>query len=439
MLYYSTNHQIIPVSLKDAVISGLAPDGGLYMPVELPRIDASWFDAIELLSFREIALDVALAFLGEDVPAGVISEIVNDSFDFPVPLPPVQDSIYSLELYHGPTMAFKDFGARFMSRLMSYLYRDEDRDLNVVVATSGDTGSAVAAGFHNVEGINVFVLFPRGQVSRLQQKQITTWEGNIHAIEVDGTFDDCQKLAKQLLGDRELNAGFPVTSANSINIGRLIPQSFYYFYAYSKLKQSGLPLVFSVPSGNFGNLTGGLMARAAGLPVHRFIASTNINDVFAKFIDSGIYSPAPSLQTISSAMDVGDPSNFARISDMMEGDIDKFKKQISSYSFTDNATREAIAEIHNENGYIMDPHGAVAFLGARKYLRESNDRVNVVFLETAHPAKFPEIMKTAIDDPGSVPPQLKAVLNKKEKYHRAGNDLGELRSYILETNNPESL
>jgi threonine synthase len=294
----------------------------------------------------------------------------------------------------------------------------------------------VAAGFHNVEGINVFVLFPRGQVSRLQQKQITTWEGNIHAIEVDGTFDDCQKLAKQLLGDRDLNAGLPVTSANSINIGRLIPQSFYYFYAYSQLKQSGLPLVFSVPSGNFGNLTGGLMARAAGLPVHLFIASTNINDVFAKFIDTGIYSPAPSLQTISSAMDVGDPSNFARISDMMEGDIDNFKKQILSYSFTDNATREAIAEVHHENGYIMDPHGAVAFLGAKKYLRETGEKVNTVFLETAHPAKFPEIIKTVIDDYETVPPQLKAVLNKEEKYHRAGNDLGEIKSYILETNNP---
>ncbi len=435
MLYYSTNRKIQPVSLKEAVIGGLPADGGLYMPVELPRLPASYFDMIERLSFREIALDVALAFLGEDIPAGVLSEIVNDSFDFPVPLPGVQDRIFSLELYHGPTMAFKDFGARFMSRLMSYLYRDEDRELNVVVATSGDTGSAVAAGFHNVESINVFVLFPRGQVSRLQQKQITTWEGNIHAIEVDGTFDDCQKLAKQLLGDRELNEGLSVTSANSINIGRLIPQSFYYFYAYSQLKKSGLPLVFSVPSGNFGNLTGGLMARAAGLPVHRFIASTNINDVFAKFIDSGIYSPAPSLQTISSAMDVGNPSNFSRISDMMGGDIDNFKGQISSYSFTDDMTRDVIAEVHNESGYIMDPHGAVAFLGARKFIQENSEKVNTVFLETAHPAKFPEIMKTVIDDYESIPQQLKAVLNKEEKYQRAGNDLQELKSYILEINN----
>lgn len=437
MLYYSTNHQIIPVSLKDAVIGGLAPDGGLYMPVGLPRIPASYFDTIDRLSFREIALDVALAFLGEDIPAGVLSEIVNDSFDFPVPLPGLQEGIYSLELYHGPTMAFKDFGARFMSRLMSYLYREEDRELNVLVATSGDTGSAVAAGFHDVEGINVFVLFPRGQVSRLQQKQITTWDGNIHAIEVDGTFDDCQKLAKQLLGDPMLKERLSVTSANSINIARLIPQSFYYFYAYSQLKESGLPLVFSVPSGNFGNLTGGLMARAAGLPVHRFIASTNINDVFGKFIDTGTYSPAPSLQTISSAMDVGDPSNFARISDLMEGDIDNFKKQIVSYSFTDDETREAIAGVHREIGYIMDPHGAVAFLGARKYLQENDERVNTVFLETAHPAKFPEIMKTVIEDYGTLPPQLKAVLNKEEKFHRAGNDLEELKSLILEANKPD--
>jgi threonine synthase len=435
MLYYSTNHRIKPVSLKEAVIGGLAPDGGLYMPVELPQIPPSYFDTIQDLSFRDIALDVALAFLGEDVPAGVLSSIVNDSFDFPVPLETVQENVFSLELYHGPTMAFKDFGARFMSRLMSYLYRDEERELNVVVATSGDTGSAVAAGFHNVPGINVFVLFPGGQVSRLQQKQITTWEGNIHAIEVDGTFDDCQNLAKQLLGDPGLKSELSVTSANSINISRLIPQCFYYFYTYSRLKESGLPLVFSVPSGNFGNLTAGLIARAAGLPVHRFIASININDVFKKYIDTGTFTPVPSRQTMSSAMDVGNPSNFARISEMMGGEVENFKQQISSYSFTDEMTGQAIARVNREKGYIMDPHGAVAFLGIMKYLAENNDPVNSVFLETAHPAKFPEIIKTVIDDYGYIPEQLKAVLNKEEKFFRAGNDLKELKSFILDINN----
>jgi threonine synthase len=434
MLYYSTNHRIIPVSLKEAVIGGLAPDGGLYMPVELPRIPDSYFETIQDLSFPEIALDVALAFLGEDVPAGVLSSIVNDSFDFPVPIEQVQEGVFSLELYHGPTMAFKDFGARFMSRLMSYLYRDEDRALNVVVATSGDTGSAVAAGFHNVQGINVFVLFPRGQVSRLQQKQITTWEGNIHAIEVDGTFDDCQDLAKQLLGDPGLKSELSVTSANSINISRLIPQSFYYFYTYSQLKDSGLPLVFSVPSGNFGNLTGGLMARAAGLPVHRFIAATNINDVFGKFIDTGRYNPVPSRQTMSSAMDVGNPSNFARISEMMGNEVENFRKQIVSYSFSDEMTGEAIARVHREKGYLMDPHGAVAFLGIMEYLGENSDRVNSVFLETAHPAKFPEMIKTVIDDYDFIPEQLKAVLTREEMFLRAGNDLKELRSFILDIN-----
>ena len=434
MLYYSTNRKIQPVSLKEAVIGGLPADGGLYMPVELPRLPASYFESMERLSFKEIAFDVALAFLEEDVTSAVLSEIVNESFDFPVPLEEVESDIFSLELYHGPTMAFKDFGARFMSRLMSYLYRNEEKDLNVVVATSGDTGSAVAAGFHKVEGINVFVLFPKSQVSPLQQKQITTWDENIHALEVDGSFDDCQRLSKQVLGDREFNSKFSITSANSINIARLIPQSFYYFFAHSRLKYSRLPLVFSVPSGNFGNLTGGLMARACGLPVHHFIASTNINDVFKKFIESGIYNPSLSRQTISSAMDVGDPSNFVRIMDMMEGNVNKLREQIAACSFTDEMTRKAIAEVYGKSKYIMDPHGAVAFMGARQFVQNHNEKINSVFLETAHPSKFPEVMETIIEGYDYMPPQLKSVLNKKEEYHSVKVDPEELKTYIREIN-----
>lgn len=434
MLYYSTNRQSDPVSLREAVIGGMPADGGLFMPMELPVIPASFFQSIDMLTFREIAFDVALAFLGDDVPSGILAGIVDDAFDFPMPLKEVEENLFSLELYHGPTMAFKDVGARFMSRLMSYLYRNEKKELNVVVATSGDTGSAVAAGFYNVSGINVFVLFPKSQVSPLQQKQITTWGGNIHAIEVDGSFDDCQKLSKELLGDRELNSRIAVTSANSINIARLIPQSLYYFYTYSQLKKSGLPLVFSVPSGNFGNLTGGLMARASGLPVHRFIASTNINDVFKRFIETGIYSPSRSRQTISSAMDVGDPSNFVRIRDMVGNTMSGLENIILSYSFTDELTSKAIAEVYRNSGYIMDPHGAVACLGAKQYLLEHNEKVNTVFLETAHPAKFPEIMENILDGYGEMPSQLQSVLNKTEKYHKAGNDLQELKEHIKDIN-----
>jgi threonine synthase len=437
MLYYSTNRRSEPVSLKNAVIGGLPDDGGLYLPEKLPEIPASYFKTIERLSFREIAFDIACAYLKDDVPTSVLSEIIDGSFDFPLPLREVEKNIFSLELFHGPTMAFKDVGARFMSRLMAFLYRDEARKLNVIVATSGDTGSAIASGFYNVENINVFVLFPRAKVSPLQQKQITTWGNNIHAIEVNGSFDDCQRLSKELLADRELNSRLSITSANSINIARLIPQSFYYYYAYSLLKGSGLPVVFSVPSGNFGNLTGGIIAGASGLPVRRFIASININDVFKRFMDTGFYNPTDSRQTISSAMDVGDPSNFARISDLMGGSLAEFKRKIISYSFTDEQTRKAIAEVSSKNGYIMDPHGAVAWLGGRQYLEQQEDNVNIVFLETAHPAKFPEIMKSIIPGYEDMPPQLQSVADKTEKFIKSGNDVRELKYYINTINGQE--
>jgi threonine synthase len=434
MQYYSTSGKSDAVSLKEAVIGGLASDGGLYLPLSIPEIPASWFESISRLSLTEIAYDVACAFLEDDVPASVLSDIVEDALDFPMPLREVEREIFSLELYHGPTMAFKDVGARFMSRLMSYLYREEERKLNVIVATSGDTGSAVAAGFFNIPGINVFVLFPKAKVSPLQQKQITTWAGNIHAVEVDGSFDDCQRLAKQMLGDGELKESLLLTSANSINIARLIPQSFYYYYAYSRVGKRGTPLVFSVPSGNFGNLTGGLMARATGLPVRRFIAATNVNDIFPKFMETGLYKPAPSIQTISNAMDVGDPSNFARIAELMGNSLDNFRDNMLSYSYSDHSTVAAIRNVHRDTGYIMDPHGAVAYMGLKQFIAEAGEKVTGVFLETAHPAKFPETMKSILEDYEDLPPQLEKVVNRREKFHKTGNDIQEMKAYIKHIN-----
>ena len=434
MDYYSTNGQSPPVSLREAVMRGLARDGGLYMPSSVPVLPQSFFSSIDSLKFTEIAFEVACAFLKDDVDEEIIAGIVDESLDFPVPVKKVAGNVYCLELFHGPTMAFKDVGARFMSRLMAYLYKDESKALNVIVATSGDTGSAVAAGFHGVEGINVFVLFPRGKVSPLQQKQITTWGGNIHAVEVDGSFDDCQRLAKIMLVDRDLSSRMVLTSANSINIARLIPQSFYYFFAYSRLKYSGRPVVFSVPSGNFGNLTAGLMAGAAGLPVHKFIASTNANDVFPKFLESGKYIPSPSLQTISNAMDVGDPSNFSRINDLMGQSIDSFRESIISWSFGDSETENAIKKLWSDTGYIMDPHGAVAYLGLTRYLEESDDDVSGVFLGTAHPAKFPETMDRIINGTLKPPPQLEGVLKREEKFHSMGIDPAEFREFIIDIN-----
>ncbi len=434
MLYYSTNGQSAAVSLREAVIGGLAPDGGLYMPVYLPKMSESYFRTYHKKSFREIAFDAATTFLEDDIPKDVISSIVYEAFDFPFPLKELESNLFSLELFHGPTMAFKDVGARFMSRLMSYLYQGENKELNVIVATSGDTGSAVAAGFYNVPGINVFVLFPREKVSPLQKKQLTTWGGNIHALEVDGSFDDCQKLARGVIGDRDLGSSLSLTSANSINIGRLIPQSFYYFYACSLLAENGRPVVFSVPSGNFGNLTGGLMAKAAGLPVHRFIASTNINDVFPRFMDTGKYLPYASKQTMSNAMDVGDPSNFTRINEMMGNSINNFRDNILSFSFTDTETSDAIQQVNRDNGYIMDPHGAVACLGAKKYLKESGKDMNTIFLETAHPAKFSETMKKILPDFSGFPPQLKSVINKEERFVPMENDAEAVRSYVVNVN-----
>ena len=432
MLYYSTKGSAPAVTLKEAVLKGPAPDGGLYMPEKLPRLDRSFIRSLHGRSLEEISLGVASAFLGSDIPSDVLEGIVAEALDFPIPLAEVQPGVFSLELYHGPTMAFKDVGARFMSRLMSFLYRNREKPLNVIVATSGDTGSAVASGFYEVDGINVVVLFPKGRVSRLQRLQITTLGGNIHPLEVEGNFDDCQRLARIILADEELNGELTLTSANSINVGRLIPQCFYYFHAYALLGDEAGEPSFSVPSGNFGNLTAGVMARCAGLPVRKFIASVNINDVFPEFLASGQYRPAASVPTYSSAMDVGDPSNFARLDLLMGGLPVNFRESIMSWSFTDEQTADAIRRVSNDTGYIMDPHGAVAWLGLERYAGETGYEGPRVFLETAHPAKFPETMGEILGKYEYVPPQFRMLDTAREAYTQVPCDAGAVKDYLLD-------
>ncbi len=430
MHYYSTNKKSQPVSLQYAVLKGLADDGGLYMPERIPSLSQEFFDSMNKKSLPEIAFEVANAFMGNEIPGSDLKELVNETMNFEIPLVQLENNIYTLELFHGPTMAFKDVGARFMSRLMSYLLRGEKRPLKVIVATSGDTGSAVAAGFYDVQGIEVYVLFPKGKVSPLQQKQITTWGSNIHAIEVEGTFDDCQALAKRVLASKELNEAFLITSANSINIARLIPQSFYYFWAATQLNQSGKPLVFCVPSGNFGNLTAGLLASAMGLKVSRFVAATNINDVVPQYFSTGSYIPRPSVQTISNAMDVGNPSNYARMLDIFGNSHPEFCKNIYACSFNDEQTHNAIQDVLKKTSYLMDPHGAVAWLGSKMYLEKIDAKANVVFLETAHPAKFPDTLQTFMEINGKLPTQLQLVSDKEETFASLRNDFGQLMDFI---------
>ena len=361
MKYYSTNRKASDATLEEAVVKGLAADRGLYMPHNIRILPASFYEQIDQLSFQEIASQVADAFFGEDVPAETLKQIVYDTLSFDVPVVRVKENIYSLELFHGPTLAFKDVGGRFMARLLGYFIRKEGkRQVNVLVATSGDTGSAVANGFLGVEGIHVYVLYPKGKVSEIQEKQFTTLGRNITAVEVDGTFDDCQALVKSAFMDQELNERMQLTSANSINVARFLPQAFYYFYAYAQMKKLGREkeLVVCVPSGNFGNITAGLFAKRMGLPVKRFIAANNRNDIFYQYLKTGQYAPKPSVQTIANAMDVGDPSNFARILDLYEGSHDAIASEISGETYTDDQIRETVQLTYDETGYLLDPHGA---------------------------------------------------------------------------------
>lgn len=411
MKYYSTNRKASDATLEEAVVKGLAADRGLYMPHNIRILPASFYEQIDQLSFQEIASQVADVFFGEDVPAETLKQIVYDTLSFDVPVVRVKENIYSLELFHGPTLAFKDVGGRFMARLLGYFIRKEGkRQVNVLVATSGDTGSAVANGFLGVEGIHVYVLYPKGKVSEIQEKQFTTLGRNITAVEVDGTFDDCQALVKSAFMDQELNERMQLTSANSINVARFLPQAFYYFYAYAQMKKLGREkeLVVCVPSGNFGNITAGLFAKRMGLPVKRFIAANNRNDIFYQYLKTGQYAPKPSVQTIANAMDVGDPSNFARILDLYEGSHDAIASEISGETYTDDQIRETVQLTYDETGYLLDPHGACGYRALSENLQPGEVGV---FLETAHPAKFLHTVEDIIGTDINIPEKLKAFMN----------------------------
>lgn len=404
MHYFSTSNPERNYSLSDAVIKGLAPDNGLFMPVSIPVFSESEIEEFSQMSFREIGYAVIGALFSEDLSQDQIKELVDHTLVFDAPLVKVEQDIYSLELFHGPTLAFKDFGARFCSRLMSMLVQHSDRKIHVLVATSGDTGSAVANGFLDVEGVDVLILFPKGKVSPLQEKQFTTLGRNITALEVEGSFDDCQRMVKSAFLDAELNEKLLLTSANSINIARWIPQSLYYFYGYSRLPKSEKKVVFSVPSGNFGNLGAGVLAKKMGLPISYFIAATNVNDSVPQYLQGGSFLPRPSIQTVSNSMDVGNPSNFPRLQALFEGDEAQFREIVKGYSYTDAQTLEAIRGLYPK-GYTLDPHGAVGYLGLKEFMK-SNPNCQGVFLETAHPGKFREVVEEALQKELELPERL---------------------------------
>ena len=431
MKYYSTNKQAPDATLKEAVVKGLAADKGLFMPREIKPLPSSFYDKIENLSFQEMAYRVADAFFGEDVPADTLKQIVYDTLSFDVPAVKVKENIYSLELFHGPTLAFKDVGGRFMARLLSYFIRKEGKQqVNVLVATSGDTGSAVANGFLGVKGIHVYVLYPKGKVSEIQEKQFTTLGQNITAIEVDGTFDDCQALVKNAFMDKELNAHMQLTSANSINVARFLPQAFYYFYAYAQLKKLGKAdnLVVCVPSGNFGNITAGLFGKRMGLPVRRFIAANNRNDIFYQYLQTGEYRPRPSVATIANAMDVGDPSNFARILALYDNSHAAISAEISGATYTDAQIRETVKKTYVETGYLLDPHGACGYRALEEDLKPGETGV---FLETAHPAKFLQTVEEIIGNKVAIPEKLQAFMKGTKQSVPMTKDFASFKTYLM--------
>lgn len=429
MKYYSLNHNAPKVSFQEAVIQGLASDKGLYFPERIVPLTASFFDTIENLSNEEIAFEAIKQFVGDEIPENILKEIIAETLCFDFPMIKIEKDIYSLELFHGPTMAFKDVGARFMSRCISYFNIKKKESKNtVLVATSGDTGGAVANGFLGVKGIEVIILYPSGKVSDIQERQLTTLGENIKALEVDGVFDDCQDMVKKAFLDPDLKYK-NLTSANSINIARWLPQMFYFFFAYKTLKKQNKPLIFSCPSGNFGNICAGIMAKKMGLPVAHFVASTNVNDTVPRFLENGIYDPKPSKATISNAMDVGNPSNFIRIQEMYQNDLDQFKKDFSSFTFSDEETIKAMKIIYDIDGYISEPHGAIGYLGLKKELKNQQNAIGI-FLETAHPIKFLDIVEPALHVKLPIPTQIKGVLGI-EKMSTKIKTYDELKAFLV--------
>jgi threonine synthase len=432
MKYYNLNNSTVKVSLKEAVLTGIQGSEGLFMPEYIPQLDRSFIENIEQYSLQEMAFEVAKLFLSEEVEEDATRNIVNETLNFEIPLVPVSESIYSLELFHGPTLAFKDVGARFMARLFAYFLKNDNEEIHILVATSGDTGGAVAHAFWNVPNINVTILYPSEKVSFLQEKQLTTLGKNISAIEVGGTFDDCQKMVKQAFADDSLKETVTLASANSINLARLIPQSFYYFWTYAQAKKinPNNKVVVCVPSGNFGNLTAGLMAKKMGLPIEHFIAATNANDIVPQYLATGNYSPKPSQATISNAMDVGNPSNFSRIMALYNNDYEALKKDLSGYAFSDESTKATMVEVFQNHYYTLDPHGAVGYAALQQYLKTQPNATGV-FLETAHPAKFMDVVEKTLRVKIKVPNALQEVANKTKRAEKMKADYNLLKDYLL--------
>ena len=431
MKYYSTNGIVSNVSLDEAVIKGLAADKGLFMPEKIKQLPQEFFEQIDTMNLQEIAFRVAEAFFGEDIPADDLRKIVNETLNFDIPIVQVKENIYSLELFHGPTLAFKDVGARFMARMLGYFVKGGNgKSVNVLVATSGDTGSAVANGFLNVDGVQVYVLYPKGKVSEIQEKQFTTLGNNITALEIDGCFDDCQTLVKSAFMDEELRCKMFLTSANSINLARFLPQSFYYFWGYAQLKRMGREreFVVSVPSGNFGNLTAGLFAKQMGLPIKHFIAANNRNDIFYNYLQTGEYNPRPSIATIANAMDVGNPSNFARIISLYNNDYNAICKDISGGTFDDRQIAEGVKRVYSETDYLLDPHGACGYLALENSL---GDGQTGVFLETAHPAKFKETIEDILQQEIQIPEKLQEFMRGEKQSVALGGSFKEFKEYLL--------
>jgi threonine synthase len=432
MNYISTRNNKKEYSFSEAVIKGLSEDGGLFLPEEIPALPAKFFDTIDDMSLTEIAYEISKRFI-TDIPGDELRLIINEAINFPAPVVRLSDELSVLELFHGPTCAFKDYGARFLAGILSYYLKVENKRCTILVATSGDTGSAVASGFYGKDNIDVAILYPSGKVSRIQEQQLTTFGKNIFAFEIEGTFDDCQSLVKSAFTDEELNKKYFITSANSINIGRLIPQTFYYFNAWKQVKDSGKEIVFTIPSGNLGNLTAGLFAKKMGLPVKYFVSALNSNDVFGKYLKSGLFTPLPSVTTISNAMDVGNPSNLERIRYLYNDHIDLIKNNIHAFSFNDNETREAVKEIFSKFNYIMDPHGAIGYLAAKKDKDISDNNHHYIVLETAHPAKFADETASFIRDKIIMPDCLAVCLNKKKHSVKISKDYKEFKEGLIKT------
>ncbi|TDT37205.1 threonine synthase [Maribacter spongiicola] len=431
MKFYSLNHTAPEVSFDTAVVNGIAPDKGLYFPEEINPLPSSFFEKIETFSNEEIAFTAIQQFVSGIVPDDVLKDILKEVLDFDFPVVEITPNIATLELFHGPTMAFKDVGARFMAQCLGYFSRSTKNEVTVLVATSGDTGGAVANGFLGVAGVNVVILYPGGKVSDIQERQLTTLGKNITALEVDGTFDDCQAMVKNAFLDKELLDHMKLTSANSINVARWLPQLFYFLFAYKQAKSKDKEIVFSVPSGNFGNICAGLVAQRLGMPVKHFIASTNVNDTVPQFMLTKEYTPKPSTATISNAMDVGDPSNFIRIRHLFQDNFEALKENLFSYPFDDNQTKDALKEIYNINGYIADPHGAVGYLGLKKY-QEQNPNTYGIFLETAHPVKFLDIVEKTLHVKLEIPAQIQKVMGKTKKSIKIST-YGGLKDFLLKS------